>query len=83
MEDRSPKVKANQVCDLCGGSRMCFTFLVGDGTPFRQCLCAKCQLGALIKTLKGEVSSKLSRLKKVLVMEVECEGASKGDGGGG
>lgn len=85
MEDRSPKVIADQVCDLCGGHKVCFTFLVGDGTPFRQCLCGKCQLGALIKTLKGEVSSVLSRLKEALVMEVGCgyETTSKGNGGGG
>jgi len=63
VEDRSPKVKAGQVCDLCGGHKLCFTFLVGDGSPFRQCLCAKCQLRALFETLRGEVSSVLSRLR--------------------
>lgn len=80
VEDRSPKVIADQVCDLCGGHKVCFTFLVGDGSPFRQCLCVRCQLGALIETLKGEVSSVLSRLRDVLVMEVECGSACKGNG---
>ena len=84
VEERSPKVKDDQVCDLCGSTKLCFTFLVGDGSPFRQCLCARCQLGALIETLKGEASSMLSRLKNITEeVECDCENAGNGNEGGG